>query len=219
MSEEEFRSFFQSCGDIENVRLIREPKTYLGKGIGYVMFKTTEGMKKAIAEKDGEKFKNRELRVKRAVDPKRREKKQRKKLEAAEERRQKKVLMDEDEDIKKNFEDAYSSDDSDDDTKKVPKHIVDLKETREAKDPQANQELKMENIISFNKRKRQQLLKNMIANQGTLAKNTKQMLKQGGQEDLFKRKVWKNELRSKIEFRRTENLKKINKMKVTFKRI
>ena len=43
------------------------------------MFKTKEAMQKAISEKDGQKFKGRELRVKRAVDPKRREKKQRKK--------------------------------------------------------------------------------------------------------------------------------------------
>ena len=79
VSEEELREFFATCGDIENVRLVRDPKTFLGKGIGYVMFKTKEAMQKCIAEKDGAKFKGRELRVKRAVDPKRREKKQRKK--------------------------------------------------------------------------------------------------------------------------------------------
>jgi hypothetical protein len=46
------------------------------------------------------------------------------------------------------------------------------------------------------------------------------MLEKSGDGDLFKRKIWKNELRAKINFRRTENLKKINKVKVkTQKRI
>lgn len=87
VSEEELRSFFVGCGEIENVRVVRDPKTFLGKGIGYVMFKAKESMQKAIAEKDGQKFKGRELRVKRAVDPKRREKKQKKKQQALNERR------------------------------------------------------------------------------------------------------------------------------------
>lgn len=86
VSEEELRAFFVSCGEIENVRLVRDPKTHLGKGIGYVMYKTKEGMQAAIKEKDGQKFKGRELRVKRAVDPKRREKKQKRKQAAKEER-------------------------------------------------------------------------------------------------------------------------------------
>ena len=149
VSEEELREFFASCGEIENVRLVRDPKTFLGKGIGYVMFKTKEAMQKCIAEKDGSKFKNRELRVKRAVDPKRREKKQRKKQQAAEERLKAKA-QDSDDDLPRNFEDAYSSDDSDDE--KQP-NVVDLKP--QLKDPQAAQELKLENIIQFNKRKRQ----------------------------------------------------------------
>jgi nucleolar protein 12 len=53
VSEEELRSFFVNCGEIENVRLVRDPKTFLGKGIGYIMFKTKEAMQKCIAEKDG----------------------------------------------------------------------------------------------------------------------------------------------------------------------
>lgn len=69
VSEEELRAFFVPCGDIENVRLVRDPKTFLGKGIGYVMYKTKEAMQKAIKDLDGAKFKGRELRVKRAVDP------------------------------------------------------------------------------------------------------------------------------------------------------
>ena len=63
----------------------------MGKGIGYIMFKTKEAMQKAIKDKDGTKFKNRDLRVKRAVDPKRRDKKQRKKQEALVERRERRL--------------------------------------------------------------------------------------------------------------------------------
>lgn len=91
VNEEELRAFFVGCGDIENVRVVRDPKTFIGKGIGYVMFKTKESMQKAIADREGSKFKGRDLRVKRAVDPKRREKKQRKKQTALEERRQKRL--------------------------------------------------------------------------------------------------------------------------------
>lgn len=37
-SEEEVRACFSKFGTIVNVRLVRDPKTYLGKGIGYVQF-------------------------------------------------------------------------------------------------------------------------------------------------------------------------------------
>ena len=76
VSEEEIRSQFTDCGTIENVRLIRDPKTHLGKGIGYIMFSTKEEMQAALDKsRNGMKFKGRELRVARAVEPKRREKK------------------------------------------------------------------------------------------------------------------------------------------------
>jgi hypothetical protein len=45
------------------------------------------------------------------------------------------------------------------------------------------------------------------------------MLKASGDGDLFKRKIWKNELKAKSAFRRTENLKKINKVKIKTKKI
>lgn len=37
-SEEEVRTCFSKYGKIVNVRLVRDPKTFLGKGIGYVQF-------------------------------------------------------------------------------------------------------------------------------------------------------------------------------------
>jgi nucleolar protein 12 len=79
VSEEELRSSFAECGTIENIRLIRDPKTHMGKGIGYIMFSTKEEMIKTLDEKKEMKFKGRPLRIQRAVAPKRREKKQQKK--------------------------------------------------------------------------------------------------------------------------------------------
>jgi hypothetical protein len=45
------------------------------------------------------------------------------------------------------------------------------------------------------------------------------MLKARGDADLFKRKRWNTEQREKIQHRRTENLRKINKVKIKTKRI
>lgn len=88
VSEEELRAAFSSSGDIENVRLVRDPKTHLGKGIGYIMYTTKDAMNKALKEKKDLKFKGRELRVARAVEPKRREKKKLRKEEKQVERRE-----------------------------------------------------------------------------------------------------------------------------------
>lgn len=96
VSEEEVRTHFAQYGTILNVRLIREPKTFIGKGIGYVMFKTNEEMRVAIEK--GIKFKGRELRLKKATDPKKREKKANRKSEALEERRAKRKAKTQDED-------------------------------------------------------------------------------------------------------------------------
>jgi nucleolar protein 12 len=69
------------------VRLVREPKTFVGKGIGFVMFTTQEELRAAIT--GGIKFKGRELRLKKATDPKKREKKANRKQAALDERREK----------------------------------------------------------------------------------------------------------------------------------
>lgn len=36
VSEEEVRQHFAKFGTIKNVRLVREPKTFIGKGIGFI---------------------------------------------------------------------------------------------------------------------------------------------------------------------------------------
>ena len=107
------------------MRLVRDPKTHLGKGIGYVMFATKEEMAKALDEKKEMKFKGRPLRIQRAVAPKRREKKQIRKDAKLAERRAKKDKSKrenaEDPLLPRNFEDAYSSEDSEDEKMKKRK--------------------------------------------------------------------------------------------------
>jgi len=87
ISEEELRSHFEPHGKIQNVRLVRDPKTHVGRGIGYVQYSTQEEMKVAMEKLNDSKLKGREIRVKRAVEPKRREKKERKKQEAQADRK------------------------------------------------------------------------------------------------------------------------------------
>jgi len=84
VGEEEVREHFAVCGKILNVRLIREPKTFVGKGIGYVMFENKEAMRKAVDTKVDSFFKGRKIRVKKAVDPKRLAKKERGRTERRE---------------------------------------------------------------------------------------------------------------------------------------
>jgi len=57
-NEEELRAYFKSCGVIDNIRVIRDSETHVGKGIAYITFKEKESLKKAL-EKNGEEFKNR----------------------------------------------------------------------------------------------------------------------------------------------------------------
>ena len=83
VSEEEVRKHFISQMEIEgndpilNVRLIRDPQTFVGKGIGYIQFSDKESMRSCIEKCNDSKFMGRNLRVKKAVEPKRLDKKKR----------------------------------------------------------------------------------------------------------------------------------------------
>ena len=55
-NEEDLRSHFKLCGAIDNIRIIRDPETHIGKGIAYVTFKDEDGFKNALI-KNEEKFK------------------------------------------------------------------------------------------------------------------------------------------------------------------
>ncbi len=66
MTDEAVYSHFEKCGDIDNVRLIRDNKTGIGKGFGYVQFKTVDSVSLAL-KLDGTKMGERKIRVSRAV--------------------------------------------------------------------------------------------------------------------------------------------------------
>ena len=65
--EEELRSAFMDCGEVESVRIVRDPKTGVGKGFGFVTFKQTSGVMFALQRKEA-KLEGRVLRVVRAKD-------------------------------------------------------------------------------------------------------------------------------------------------------
>lgn len=157
VSEEQVRSHFSECGKIENVRIIRDSKTHLGKGIGYLQFEEKTAMRKAIDDLHEKEFQGRKLRIKKAVEPKRMEKKERKKQERADNR--KADQKDKDKEIPKHlqgkeFGDIVSSDDSEDEKPS---------DFKTALEKEKNQ---MDNQVMFNKRKRQALLKEMISGKG-----------------------------------------------------
>lgn len=65
--EEELWKIFLACGEIESVRIVRDSKTNVGKGFGYVQFKDFTAVSKALLmneKKLGEK--KRKLRISRA---------------------------------------------------------------------------------------------------------------------------------------------------------
>jgi len=68
-SEESLWSHFGKCGTIDNVRIVRDPKTNVGKGIAYVSFEDQMSVDQALLL-DGQKMENdkhkRKLRVTRS---------------------------------------------------------------------------------------------------------------------------------------------------------
>ncbi|XP_017882378.1 RNA-binding protein 34-like [Ceratina calcarata] len=57
------RKHFEQCGEIESVRVVRDGKTRIGKGFGYVNFKNADSVALAL-ELDGTMLQKREVRVK-----------------------------------------------------------------------------------------------------------------------------------------------------------
>ncbi|KAK7073077.1 Nucleolar protein 12 [Halocaridina rubra] len=64
--DEEFYQYFQQCGDIESVRIVRNNKFSSGKGFGYVNFKSFDAVEVAL-QLNGKLFKNRNLRIQRCL--------------------------------------------------------------------------------------------------------------------------------------------------------
>ncbi|CDS08395.1 hypothetical protein LRAMOSA09758 [Lichtheimia ramosa] len=66
--EEELWEFFADCGAIDNVRLVRDKKTNIGKGIGYVQFTRRAAVDLALALDDKPIREKHTLRIQRCKD-------------------------------------------------------------------------------------------------------------------------------------------------------
>ena len=198
------------------------------------MFSTKEEMQAALDKsRNGMKFKGRELRVARAVEPKRREKKKNRQEAALQERRERRQQRyaqgDEDDQVLKNYRDGYSSEDSEDE--KVKKRKADkqirLQDTSfgskkfdSQADKDASTELDLNNIHAIARKKKQALLQNMIQ-KGTTFKKASMDRMDSEEKDLYKGKheTFKKGLIAKIAKNKASNLKKINKIKIKSKKI
>ncbi|XP_076758470.1 uncharacterized protein LOC143427859 isoform X2 [Xylocopa sonorina] len=63
ISQDTVRQHFEQCGEIESVRIIKDNRTGVGKGFGYVNFKTEDAVALAL-ELDGTTLSMRQIRVK-----------------------------------------------------------------------------------------------------------------------------------------------------------
>jgi len=75
-TEEAIRSHFSQCGDIENVRVVRDTQYSMGKGFAFISFKNKESLTSAL-ELDGSIFNERPLRVMPSSKGEQRKKKER----------------------------------------------------------------------------------------------------------------------------------------------
>ncbi|KAJ3276758.1 Nucleolar protein 12 [Terramyces sp. JEL0728] len=67
IADEQVWKFFEDIGEIENVRIIRDRKTNVGKGFGYVQFKEKASVVLALKLNDNE-LEGRKMRVTRSVE-------------------------------------------------------------------------------------------------------------------------------------------------------
>ena len=170
---------------ILNVRLIRDPQTFVGKGIGYVQFKDKDTMRRCIEKCNESRFMGRPLRIKKAVEPKRLEKKKRRTEERKEARDQqrknaKEAAEGDDELLKlRNFEQAAYGDKDDEGTKKAPGIAAASKKIKKDKKEQSFEahlnkiynksqktvedgEIDITNRLAFNKKKQEMVNKQKI---------------------------------------------------------
>ncbi|KAM4604062.1 RNA-binding protein 34 [Polymixia lowei] len=61
------RQHFEECGNVENVRLVRDKDSGMGKGFGYILFESADSVQLAL-KLDGSKLEGRYIRVKRSVN-------------------------------------------------------------------------------------------------------------------------------------------------------
>merc|ERR1712051_370581 len=66
-SEDQVREHFSKCGDITDVRIVRDSQTGIGKGFGYVNFSSHESVKTALDLMTNTALNGRELRISQSV--------------------------------------------------------------------------------------------------------------------------------------------------------
>uniref|UniRef100_H2TU41 RNA binding motif protein 34 n=1 Tax=Takifugu rubripes TaxID=31033 RepID=H2TU41_TAKRU len=66
INELAFRHHFEDCGSVEAVRLVRDQNSGLGKGFGYILFKSADAVQLAL-KLDGSKLQGRRIRVRRSL--------------------------------------------------------------------------------------------------------------------------------------------------------
>lgn len=67
--EEELWTFFKDCGEIQSVRAVRDNKTNVGKGFGYVQFSERESVDAALALTDKKFREKTKIRIQRCKIP------------------------------------------------------------------------------------------------------------------------------------------------------
>lgn len=68
VDEEAVRGQFSDCGDIESVRLVRDAKSGVGKGFGFVTFKDRSGVLFALKKNGKAELEGRSLRVRKSKE-------------------------------------------------------------------------------------------------------------------------------------------------------
>lgn len=208
-NEEDLRAHFDDLEEggsgITNVRIIRDPKTFIGKGIAYVQFKNKDLMRKAVNEKHESRFNGRPIRVKKAVEAKRLEKKKLRKEERAagraadrQDARENAAEIDTDIHRMRNFEQAaYGGGDSEEEQE--AQQVKKDKERKKLKqEKQAKQEFEKQKAIEKDQKLQEQF--NMINKKSTASAD-----KSGPELDITNRLGHKKEVHKKIMKQKLES--------------
>ena len=68
VDDEDFRTAFEKYGDVESVRVVREPKTGIGKGFGFVTYRDRSGVMFAVQNSRTTELNGQKLRVMKSKD-------------------------------------------------------------------------------------------------------------------------------------------------------
>ncbi len=100
VEDSQLREHFKAFTGIQYIRIVRDKETHKGKGIAYICFANKTDYKAAVLM-NGSMFRDRRLRVKKAVEKKRLEKKQLQRDRVAEQKKQEKINKTKKKEVKK----------------------------------------------------------------------------------------------------------------------